>query len=141
MCAGYAWDTVKGCNIDNDLNDRAGIIFAETKSEGKSSGASMAAPKEAIKLSELMANQAKYDGKTIVVAGECVKVNNGIMGKNWIHIQDGSKDKGKAADLTITTNESVQLGSQVAFQGKVALNKDFGAGYRYAIIIEEAVKK
>jgi GW (Gly-Tryp) dipeptide domain len=94
--------------------------------------------KDAVKLSVLMANKTKYAGKTITVSGECVKVNNGIMGKNWVHIQDGSKDKGKALDLTITTNLNIAVGSKVALTGKIVLDKDFGAGYRYDIIMEDA---
>lgn len=94
--------------------------------------------KNAIKLSDLFAKKDKYNGKLITVAGECVKVNNGIMGKNWVHIQDGSQSEGKTLDLTVTTNMNIKVGSKVALQGKIALNKDFGAGYRYDIIMEDA---
>ena len=94
-----------------------------------------------IKLAELFGKKLKYAGQTIIVAGKCVKVNNGIMGRNWIHIQDGTEEKGKPCDLTVTTNENIALGSNVAFEGKIALNKDFGAGYRYDIIMEEAAVK
>lgn len=94
--------------------------------------------KDAVKLSELFKNKAKYDGQVITVSGTCVKVNNGIMGRNWIHIEDGSKTGGKPLDLTITTNLNIPLGSKIAMTGKIALNKDFGAGYRYDIIMEDA---
>ena len=94
--------------------------------------------KDAVKLSELFANKTKYDGKTITVSGECVKVNNGIMGRNWVHIQDGTKHDGKKADLTVTTGLVIPVGSKVALKGKIVLNKDFGAGYRYDVIMEEA---
>jgi len=60
------------------------------------------------------------------------------MGKNWVHIQDGSKKNGKALDLTVTTNMNVGIGNKIALKGKIAINKDFGAGYRYDIIMEEA---
>ena len=102
----------------------------------KTSGAS--APKDVVKLSELISKKSKYDGQTITVAGNCVKVNNGIMGRNWVHIQDGSKEKGKFLELTITTNANIEVGSEVVLKGKIVLNKDFGAGYRYDIIMEEA---
>ncbi|MFZ1703233.1 MAG: GW dipeptide domain-containing protein [Saprospiraceae bacterium] len=105
-----------------------------------SSGVSsdISAVKDAVKLSDLFANKAKYDGKIITIVGECVKVNNGIMGKNWVHIQDGSKQGDKKADLTVTTGMVIPLGSKVALKGKIVLNKDFGAGYRYDVIMEEA---
>lgn len=85
-----------------------------------------------------MSHKDKYDGKVITVTGECVKVNNGIMGRNWVHIQDGSKENGKSIDLTVTTLQNIPVGSQVALKGKIVLNKDFGAGYRYDVIMEDA---
>lgn len=94
--------------------------------------------KDIVKLSELMADPGKYEGKRIVVAGKCVKVNPMIMGRNWVHIQDGSTD---GTDLTITTTENIPLGATVSMEGTIALNKDFGAGYRYDVIMEGAVLK
>ncbi len=104
----------------------------------------LAAPKNvkpapgAIKLSDLIANIQKYDGKTVKVTGKVVKINPMIMGRNWLHVQDGS---GKDLDLTVTTTEQVQLGGIVTLEGVMALNKDFGAGYRYDYILEAAVLK
>ena len=92
----------------------------------------------AMKISDLVANVAKYDGKTVKITGKCVKINPMIMGRNWLHIQDGS---GKNIDLTVTTTEMVQLGSIVTLEGVVAVNKDFGAGYKYDYILEAAVLK
>ncbi|MBP6399235.1 MAG: hypothetical protein KA340_15220 [Saprospiraceae bacterium] len=92
-------------------------------------------------LSTLLAQPSKYAGKAIVVGGKVVKVNNGIMGKNWVHIQDGTSIKGKKCDLAITTQENILMGTTVAFEGKIFVDKDFGAGYRYDIIMEEAVVK
>ncbi len=90
-----------------------------------------------ITIAELLANRAKYEGKTVRIKGRCVKLNNMIMSRNWIHLQDGSmKDKG--IDLTVTTTDNIALGSIVALEGVIALNKDFGAGYKYDIIMEEA---
>ena len=94
-----------------------------------------------IKLSELMKNKSKYAGKTILISGQCVKANYQIMGKNWFHIQDGSEVAGKKSDLTVTTSDAIQMGEQAAFEGKIVLNKDFGAGYKYEIIMEDALLK
>lgn len=94
-------------------------------------------PPGGISIAELIANGKKYEGKTVKVRGKCVKLNNMIMSRNWIHLQDGSLTD-KTTDLTVTTTESVALGAIVAFEGKIALNKDFGAGYKYEIIMEEA---
>lgn len=94
--------------------------------------------KGAIKISELVSNLKKYDGKVVKVTGKCVKVNPMIMGRNWVHIQDGSANN---YDLTVTTDEVVQLGSIVTLEGTISLNKDFGAGYRYDVIMEGATLK
>ena len=94
-------------------------------------------PPGGITIAELFANRKKYEGQTVKVRGKCVKLNNMIMNRNWIHLQDGSMTD-KTTDLTVTTTESVALGSIVSFEGKIVLNKDFGAGYKYDIIMEEA---
>ncbi len=92
----------------------------------------------AIKISDLVANLSKYKDKTVKVTGKCVKLNPMIMGRNWLHIQDGS---GKNIDLTVTTTENIALGSMVTLEGVLAVDKDFGAGYRYEYILEGAVLK
>jgi hypothetical protein len=86
-----------------------------------------------IKIVALVKNSKKYEGKSVQISGECVKINPNIMGRNWIHLKDGSKDD---YDLVITSNTFVQVGSVVTMTGIVALNKDFGSGYFYAIILE-----
>ena len=89
-------------------------------------------------LADLFSNKEKYNGQTIKITGKCVKVNPMIMNRNWLHIQDGS---GKDLDLTVTTTETVPLGAVVSLEGIIVLDKDFGAGYRYDIIMEGAVLK
>ncbi|MCP4978199.1 MAG: hypothetical protein GY931_18780, partial [Maribacter sp.] len=75
----------------------------------------------------------KYEGHTIQLSGKCVKVNPNIMDRNWIHLQDGSKND---FDLVITSNTFVPEGSAITIRGTVVLNKDFGAGYKYDLILE-----
>lgn len=89
----------------------------------------------AIKLSALFSDPAKFQGKQVKVTGKCVKVNPMIMGRNWVHIQDGSGDN---LDLTVTTTDNVPMGAIVSLEGIIALDKDFGAGYRYDVIMENA---
>jgi hypothetical protein len=67
-----------------------------------------------------------------------VKVNKQVMGKNWIHIQDGT-DFNNDFDLTITTQDLAEIGDEVTFKGKISVNKDFGSGYSYEVIMEDAV--
>lgn len=87
-----------------------------------------------IKISSLVSDPKKYEGKSIQISGECVKINPNIMGKNWIHLKDGSKDD---YDLVITSDMIVPEGHVVTMSGIVSLDKDFGAGYRYDIIVED----
>ena len=94
--------------------------------------------KGSIAISELFKNKEKYAGKTILVKGQCVKLNSQIMGRNWVHLKDGT---GGNYDLTVTTQENVELGAIVLFEGKIILDKDFGSGYFFNVIMEEAVLK
>ncbi|WP_163711213.1 GW dipeptide domain-containing protein [Mangrovibacterium lignilyticum] len=93
-----------------------------------------------ITIASLFENKATYSGKEVLVSGKVVKVNNGIMGRNWVHIQDGTNADG-AYDLTLTTDAEVAVGDVVTMQGTVALDKDFGAGYFYDLIVEGAAVK
>jgi hypothetical protein len=93
--------------------------------------------KGGISIADLYKKQTEYAGKTVIVRGVVVKYNRQIMHKNWIHIQDGTDFSGKF-DLTVTSMDSVQVGNTVTFKGTISLNKDFGAGYTYDVIMEEA---
>ena len=90
-------------------------------------------------IQEIYAAKARLAGKEVSVRGKVVKYNAMIMGKNWLHIQDGSgtADK-KNNDLTITTTTPAALGDTVLVTGNVSTNRDFGAGYKYGVIIEDA---
>ena len=90
-------------------------------------------------VAEVAASGSKLKDKTVVVRGKVVKYNPEIMGKNWIHLRDGS---GSAADETndilVTTNAKAKVGDVVTVKGVVHTDKDFGAGYAYKVLIEEA---
>jgi hypothetical protein len=88
-------------------------------------------------IAKLMENKKTEAGKVIRVKGSVTKFNPQIMGKNWIHIQDGSEFNG-TFDLTITTDQEVTVGQTITFEGKISLDKDFGYGYSYNVLMEEA---
>lgn len=90
-----------------------------------------------ISIAELYSNLPKYGGKSVRIRGKVLKLNMGIMGKNWAHIQDGTEHKGNF-DLTVTTLSEVKVGDDVTFEGKISLNKDFGYGYSYPVLMEDA---
>lgn len=92
--------------------------------------------KDGITISEIYANKKEYDGKTVKIKGIVTKFYSEIMGKNWIHIQDGTAHKDKY-DLTATSIEHMHVGDTVILQGKLKLNKDLGAGYFFEVLLED----
>lgn len=90
-----------------------------------------------ITVSQVFENRKKYANQEIEIRGIVVKVNKQVMGKNWIHIQDGTDFSG-SFDLTITSQDLPAINDEVTFKGTIILEKDFGAGYFYDVIMEEA---
>lgn len=88
-------------------------------------------------IEQIYAKKSSLESKTIKVRGKVVKVNENIMGTNWIHIQDGTGSQG-THDLLVTSNESVKVGSVIVAEGKVILDKDFGSGYFYNVLLENS---
>lgn len=88
-----------------------------------------------VSVAELYKNRNNYANKKVRVKGKVVKVNSEVMDKNWVHIQDGTNDSGNF-DLTITTLALAKVDDIVEFEGTIILNKDFGAGYTYDVIME-----
>ncbi|HAX95547.1 MAG TPA: DNA-binding protein [Prolixibacteraceae bacterium] len=91
-------------------------------------------------IGEIFGNPAAYADKEVELRGVVVKVNQQIMGKNWVHLQDGTGNESNF-DLTVTTQDMAAVNDQVTFKGKIVLNKDFGAGYKYDILMEEGTLK
>ncbi len=89
---------------------------------------------------EVYAGQNDLSGKDVSVRGKVVKFSPQIMGKNWVHVQDGT-GQGGTNDLTITTADSAKVGDTVLVTGKITLKKDFGMGYKYDLIIEDGKVK
>lgn len=88
---------------------------------------------------EVFEKAKELAGKKVQVQGKVVKFSPLIMGKNWIHLQDGTGDPMQNShDLVITTGETVEVNNIITIEGLLAAEKDFGAGYKYAAIIEDA---
>jgi len=133
-----------------------GLAVAVESTTGKSSPGSkgvVATPAEKVKvdkaagsnaytIAEVYGKKATLDGKTVAVRGKVTKVSGGIMGKNWIHLQDGSGDAAKGThDLTVTSQDLPAVGDVVTATGTLRKDKDFGGGYRYQVIIDEGAVK
>jgi hypothetical protein len=98
---------------------------------------------DAYTVAELYEKSAELDTKSVSVRGEVVKVSESIMGKNWVHIQDGTGTAAKGTnDILITSQDLPSVGDIVTANGILAKDRDFGSGYKYSIIVEQtSIKK
>ncbi len=93
-------------------------------------------------VAEVYGRRKDLAGKTVSVRGKVMKVSLEIMGRNWVHLQDGSGDqKAGTNDLLVTTSEEVKAGETVTARGAVAKDQDFGSGYKYVVLLEKATFK
>ena len=98
-----------------------------------------AAGADAKTVAEVHAQKNALKEKPVTIRGKVVKYNGGIMGKNWLHLRDGSgKADASDNDLTVTSNDTAAVGDVVVIKGVVRTDKDFGAGYAYPVIVEDA---
>lgn len=86
---------------------------------------------------KLIDQKSKYEGKIVRVTGKVVKYSENILDKNWIHLDDQSGPTG-LSDIAATTTDEVKIGDQVTLEGKLVLNRDFGSGYFFEVLIEGA---
>ncbi len=92
---------------------------------------------DGITIAELFSNKEKYEGKTVKIRAQVTKFSAAIMNKNWVHLQDGTEHN-KKFDLVATSANVFKVGDTITITGKIALNKDFGYGYLYEVMMEEA---
>lgn len=85
-------------------------------------------------IAEIYEQKANLNGKTTKVRGEVTKFTADILGKNWVHIRDSSTK----TDLTVTMQATTHVGAVIVLEGKLAVEKDYGYGYVYPVIMEEA---
>lgn len=94
---------------------------------------------DAYTVAEVYEKKSDLCNNKVIVRGEVVKVLPEILGKNWIHLQDGSGDEKKENyDLVVTSQDLPSVGDVVTASGILHTDKNFGAGYRYRVIVEEA---
>lgn len=98
--------------------------------------ASAAAP-DVKTVAVLNQNKAALVGKTITANGKVVKVNNGVMGRNFVHVQYGTGDATNN-NLIVTSKQTAKVGDQVTISDVATVNRDFGGGYSYPLLIEDA---
>ena len=89
-----------------------------------------------ITLAELFSKKKRYSNKIVKIKGKVTQFNSSIMNRNWIHLQDGTEYDGNF-DLVVTTDMYTEKGDIVVIEGKITLDKDFGYGYFYKVLMEE----
>jgi len=122
-------DNAAATQVPADHPKTAAVTTVDVKGITKAKGGKTVA--------EVFAERKALNGKNVVLRGKVVKAMSGIMGKNWLHVKDGTGASG-SDDLVVTTSAAAKMGDKVLVSGKVAADKDFGSGYRYDVIIEDA---
>jgi hypothetical protein len=138
------FDTIYFCGapLIKGAKGKAGNTKAKASTPGGKISVAKADAPNAHTVAELFAKRNSLNGKEVTVQAQVVKVATGIMNKNWLHLQDGTGSaKQKTNDLVVTTTATAQEGDIVTVSGKVTKDKDFGSGYKYQVIIENAVVK
>jgi len=112
-------------------------------SAGEKANVKKATPDKVYKVGELFKEKASLNNLKVTVKGKVVKVSAGIMNRNWSHLRDGTGDPAQNTnDLTVTTAEKLPAqGKVVTVSGTLRKDKDFGSGYFYPVIIEDATIK
>ena len=141
---GKTFDEILFIDYIGESSKQAGMASPHTGggqhvTAGKKDNITVELTEDEISLENLFKNREEYKGQQLTVKGAVVKINEGIMGRNWIHIQDGTSFEGQF-DLTVTTTNEInfELDDIVTFKGTLTLEKDFGAGYFYDVIMEDA---
>ena len=86
---------------------------------------------------EIISESKKLAGKNILVRAKVTRFTANIMGKNWIRVRDGSGDQGQN-ELVVTTSDKARVGEVILISGILSVDRDFGFGKKYRVIVENA---
>ena len=113
-------------SIDDKVDDTAAVVEVAELEPG-------------LDIAYVYANSDDLANQQISLRGQVVKYNEGILGWNFIHIQDGSGDVADGSnDLTVTSKDTTAVGETIVVTGTIVLNKDFGSGYTFPVLLEDA---
>jgi hypothetical protein len=117
----------------------AGHPAVDTAADAPAADTTVAAVEPGQDIAWVHANRDELAGQQVSLRGKVVKYNEGILGWNFIHLQDGSGDAGDGSnDLTVTSKATTAVGETIVVTGNVILDKDFGAGYTFPVLVEDA---
>jgi hypothetical protein len=111
----------------------------KSKSAPQDIKVSKAVGEDAYTIEEIYSKKEELSQKTITVRAIVVKFMPQVMGKNWIHIQDGtgSVEKGNN-DVAVSTLDTAEVGDEVIIKGTLGIDKDFGMSRTFGALIEES---
>jgi len=122
-----------------DAGEKAAGGRSAASPADKSVKVGKAAGPNAYTVGEIFEKRAELNQKTAVVKARVVKVSAGILGKNWIHLQDGTGDSNKKSNDLIATSDALpSVGDVVTMKGTIAKDVDLGSGYKFIVIMEKA---
>jgi len=91
---------------------------------------------EAVTIAEMWTRRNELAGRIVTIRAVVVKKTDGVMGRNWIHLRDGTADAEGHDEVTSTTSEILEVGDTLTLRGKLFVDRDFGYGYVYPVLIE-----
>jgi hypothetical protein len=114
-------------------HSKPAVAAAKVAKVAKGTGA------EARTVEEVVAGRKALKDKVVTIRGQVVKVTNGVMGKNWLHLQDGSGSSAKGThDILVTTTDAIAVGDVVDARGTVRIDVTVGPGYAYDVLVDGA---
>jgi len=127
----------------SDVHADAGIAFhhaaASAQAVGTPVNLARADGPNGRTVAEVVAGSATLGDQPVAVRGQVVRYTSGVMGKNWIHLRDGSGTASNGSDdILVVTDGEAGIGEVVLVKGVVRTNRDFGAGYAYKVLIDDA---
>ena len=135
-CSSQPPSTVEALGSPSSLAAGYAVLLSAASA---ATAAPIAADRKVTTVAVVWKTRTALAGTQVTLRGKVVKYNGGILGVNWIHLQDG---RGSAADgsndITVTSKSECKVGDAISVTGTVAIDKDLGAGYKYPVIIERA---
>ena len=92
-----------------------------------------------VTVAQIVRDAESLAGKRVKLAAKVVKSTPNVLGRTWLHVQDGTGEAARGDhDLVVTTQDAVQVGDVVVLEGMVVRDRDLGSGYRYEVLLEDA---
>ena len=125
----------------DDADDPHAAVYPAVEAAALAAPSAPVAPSRAQNgrtVARIFAERQRDAGQTLRVRGTVIKLTEGVLGKNYLHLWDGSASAEGPADLTVTSVEVFEIGETVEVEGQLAIDQDVGAGYRYDALLKDA---